>query len=134
MSIWSGVSRPIGILMRCIPGASQTVSGPLVRPSDGYGNALGPGAVVALAVVVALPVDAAAEARLGEHLLVYLALPPEGDLALEGVYLGLQLGRNAVGECFLPGHVTRSLPARAGRRESAGRRRRRFLPASVSRR
>ena len=42
VSIWSGVSRPIGILIRCIPGASQIVSGPLVRPSDGYGSALGP--------------------------------------------------------------------------------------------
>ena len=34
-SICSGVMPPKGILMRCIPGASQSVSGPLVSSPEG---------------------------------------------------------------------------------------------------
>ena len=42
VSICSGFSPPNGILMRCMPGASHTVSGPLVSPFDGNARALTP--------------------------------------------------------------------------------------------
>ena len=42
VSICSAVNPPNGILIRCMPGASQTVSGPFVRPFDGNGRVLTP--------------------------------------------------------------------------------------------
>src|SRR5690606_31117079 len=59
--------------------------------------------VMPLAVVVALAIDAPAQARLGEKLVVHLALFLELDGGLEGVDLVGPCRRHAVLEKLLPG-------------------------------
>ena len=59
-------------------------------------------AVVAVAIVVALAVGAAAEARLGEEALVQLALLAEGDFGLEDVNFTRQTFGQFPGELLLP--------------------------------
>ena len=61
-------------------------------------------AVVALAIVVALPVGAAAEARLGEDLLIDLALLAQLDLGLELVDLAGPILADLPLEFVLPSH------------------------------
>src|SRR6185295_10718710 len=59
-------------------------------------------AVVALPVVVALAVDAAPQASLGEELLVDLAAAPQLELRLENLDLSKQRLIRAVGRFLLP--------------------------------
>ena len=76
--------------MRCMPGASHIVFGPFVRSPGGIGHLLNFLSVVPLAVVVALAVGSAAQARFGEEALVELALLSQGDFRLEDVDLARQ--------------------------------------------
>ena len=78
------------------------VSGPLVRSPGGISDLLNCLAVVPLAVVVALAVGAAAQARFGEEALVELALFAQGDFRLEDVDFARQLLRHLPGELLLP--------------------------------
>jgi hypothetical protein len=74
VSSCSAFNPPAGILMRCMPGASHMVLGPLVSVPEGYSISWTDFAIVPLAVVVALAVSAAAQARFGEQALFELAL------------------------------------------------------------
>jgi len=65
--------------------------GALGQRSRGVGQLLGFAAVPALAVVVALAVDAAPQAGLREHLLFDLALLAQLDLRLVNIYLARQI-------------------------------------------
>jgi hypothetical protein len=87
--------------MRCIPGiperrrslrerAGRILDGPLAL------------AVVAPAVVVALPIDTPAEARLVEEALVDTAEPPELELRLVVVDLSREIRRDAALQAFFP--------------------------------
>ena len=58
--------------------------------------------VVAMAVVVALAVDAAPQARLREHAILDPTLPLQRDLVLEHVDLGAEIAGDAVAEAFFP--------------------------------
>ena len=57
---------------------------------------------MALAVVVALAVGAAAQARFGKQALVDLALLAQGDFGLEDVNFARQILRHLAGEFFGP--------------------------------
>jgi hypothetical protein len=93
-------------LIRCLPGASHSVPQRL-RPLGELARREIDGAlldaVVAPAVVVALAVGAAAQARLREHLLVELALLAQLDLRLEDLDLAREVGGHAAAEALLPG-------------------------------
>ena len=86
------------------PGRVPDGVGPLGPPVRGEQQHLDAGAVVPLTIVVALSIGAASQARLGEHLVVDLALAFQGELALVGVDLTRQVRWHAVAQCFLPGH------------------------------
>ncbi len=73
--------------MRCMPGASHMVIGPLVKSPEGYAICCTFLAVVALAIVIALPIGAAAQAGFGEQALVNLALLAQCDVGFEAVNL-----------------------------------------------
>ncbi len=60
-------------------------------------------AVMALAVVVALAVDAAAQSGFGENFLIDLALLAQLHLLLEDIDLAAELGGNFVAKFFFPG-------------------------------
>ena len=105
-SIWSAVRPPNGILIRIIPGASHTVSGPLVTPFEGKCSGFVPVPSFRWPFVVSLSVDPAPEPGLREHLLVDLALTPELDLAVERVDFGGELSRYPLSQSCLPAHIT----------------------------
>src|SRR6185369_168894 len=65
-------------------------------------EAAGGDAVVPLSIVVPLPVGAAAEAGLGEHLVVDFALPLELNLSFEDVDLARPVARHLVGQLLSP--------------------------------
>ena len=67
------VRPPNGILMRCMPGASHNVLRPLGGLVGRVGELARGASVMALPVVVALAVDAAAQAGLGDQRFVQLA-------------------------------------------------------------
>ena len=98
------------------PGCVPDSVGSLGEPVRGERQQLDAGAVVPLAVVVALSIGAASQAGFGEHLVVDLALALQGDLVLVGVDLTRQFRWYAVAQCFFPGHrhpflTVRRLPA-----------------------
>ena len=72
--------------MRIIPGASHSVSGPLIT-SAGQLEPLDAFAVVPLSVVITLTVNTAAQASLGKNFFVDLPLLSELHLLLEDVDL-----------------------------------------------
>ena len=71
-------------------------------------------AVVALAIVIPLPIRAAAEARFGEDFLVDLALLAQRDLSFKRIDLLTEVGRDPVGELIFPsgwgGHTNLGVP------------------------
>ena len=101
---------PNGILMRIIPGASHKVSGPLIDVG-GELELLHAFAVVALAVVVALAIDAAAQPGLGENFFVDLALLAQLHLLLEDIDLAAEFG----------GNITRELSSTSSRQQSVAK-------------
>ena len=117
-SIWSAFRPPNGILMRCMPGASHTVSTPLVA-GVGKQAALAQ-AIVPLAVVITLAIGAAAQPGLGEQLVLDLALLLELDLAFEHVDLTRELGRHPIGEPLFPARRGCGLASDGAARSSTG--------------
>jgi hypothetical protein len=66
---------------------------------------------VTLPVIVALTVGAAAQTRLGEYLVVALALLLQLDLGLEDVDLACPVGRHAVGQLVSPRRGHSAIPS-----------------------
>jgi hypothetical protein len=75
---------------------------PLCEITAGERQRLLTGAIVAKAVVVALPVHTPAKPGLGEDLVVDLALLFERDLTLEEIHLATKLVRDPITKLFFP--------------------------------
>ena len=76
--------------------------------------------VEALAVVITLAVRAAAQARLGEELLVDLAEFAQFDLRVVNVDFPTPIGRNLACEFFLPRHTAECVAASRMRNKKIG--------------
>ena len=96
--------------------------GPFGDPLGRELERLNPRAVVPLAVVVPLSIYSAAQARLGEHLVVELALALQRGLAFKGIDFARQVSRQPVGQLFLPRqhHHTSPCPYTSGSRRARG--------------
>ncbi len=111
----AGREPPKGILMRCMPGASHSVSGPLVSVARRVGERPRAAAVVPLAVVVALPVGAPPQPGLDEEAGIDAAAPHQFELGLVLVDLAFEHRVGLARERLLPGGGHRlQLPGRPG--------------------
>ena len=96
--------------MRCIPGASHRVCGPLVKAPGGVSEFLHFLAIVPLAVVITLPVDTAAQASLRNQTLVQFPLFPQLQLLFVILDFVGQRFRHLAGELFFPNGFEAFIP------------------------